>query len=361
MLRVRDLRKRVARKLLVRGAMRTGAIGVVLLSSLGGCVWVLDTESTSAGESWDCLVPLPPLTTVSPPVDAGRLWLFESATLADGTELRGAAAEITGDPCDGIDLVRDESGTARSLLVLTSAENAANVWRTDSRRLALAPRASFEDAGATIVYYDHLLFGPGFFDVETIGTGICRLEGVSECERVAGGAPLWSEDDLPVRSAFVEAGFAWLVVCRKAAAFVEHCTLGRVGLAEVETPSAYRWLNVYSGWTEDPTNATVVFDHIGPVSVGWNPYHERFSAVTMDVFQSRAAVRLATSPTEPFSRPFPLFDAIPPDDWFIGGGVEHPALRAENGRTLRISYTTNNVEDPGLHLTTFRFHERLDP
>jgi hypothetical protein len=54
-----------------------------------------------------------------------------------------------------------------------------------------------------------------------------------------------------------------------------------------------------------------------------------------------------------------LFDAVGPEDWFIGGGVEHSALGTADGRTIAVTYYTD-VSGPerGLHLVTFRFDRK---
>src|SRR5687767_12480531 len=121
--------------------MRAVTLGALALL-LPACVVELDTESASVGELHDCVVPLPPLTSTSAPIDAGDRWIFESVNAADGNEVRGAVAEISSDPCDGIDFVRHPSGAVRSILVLSTAESFANDTRTDGRRLGLAPRAA---------------------------------------------------------------------------------------------------------------------------------------------------------------------------------------------------------------------------
>jgi hypothetical protein len=345
----------------------------ILATWTTGCSGSADTgDAEAAGELVrDCVVPLPaPVVSISAPVSLeypdGSLWVFESASLADGTEVRGVAALVRSAEaaCTGeLALGTDDTGLPRPRLSLAESELEQNASRTDGRRLALAPRGGFVHGGRGYLYYDHLLLGPGFWDVEETGTGLCVFETPGgDCTRLADGSGetrLWPARVLPVRSAFVAGEDAYLAVCRKAAAFVEPCLLARVPAPRAAEPEAYTWFNAFSGWIEDPWNGTALFDHVGPVTLGRNDFHEGITAVLLDPFEGHVSARLAPEPTGPYEDPVRLFSALPPESFFVSGGVEHAALRDGGGRTVHVSYGTNNPTAPGLHLASFRFDEAL--
>jgi hypothetical protein len=339
---------------------------------LGSCVTALDEEESRLGELMrDCVVPLPAGVAgwgapVSLEYPAGSVWIWGSVILEDGSESRNVMALVrtAAEACaGGFDLVRDGGGgRLLSALGLSSAELAANAARTDGRRLDLVPAGGFVHSGRGFLYYEERLSGPGLFDSELLGRGLCLFEHgeTAPCTRLArnGTTRLWGPDSRPLnRGGFVdEAGFALVYGCDHVAAFEDLCAVARAPVAEAGDPAAYRFYNPFSGWIEDPRNAGVLFHHPGPVTVRWNEFLGRYTAIGMDVFESRVVLYRASEPTGEFDGPVGLFDAVEPASFFVGGGIEHAALSEESGRTLHVSYHTN-AEGPehGLHLVSFRF------
>src|SRR5262249_30277394 len=152
------------------------------------------------------------------------LWLWESAAGTDGAAARVASVDQA---CRGVALLTDATGAPASVLALTAAERAANAARTDGKRLALAPTGGVVARGVGYVYYDELLRGPGVFDVENLGTGLCTLApGAVSCVRVADGAVLWAPDQQVLNQGGLIVGDrAILAGCRTVAAFEAPCTI----------------------------------------------------------------------------------------------------------------------------------------
>jgi hypothetical protein len=169
---------------------------------------------------------------------------------------------------------------------------------------------------------------------------------------------LWSRGGRPLdRGAFVAAdGFAYVWGCLHAAAFLDPCSVARVAPDEADDLAAYRFAGWDGEWIADGGNAGAVFDSSGALTSGYNAFLGRYTAVTTNIWESVIELRQAGEPGSGYDDPVWLFNAVPPADWFIGGGVEHAALATEGGRMIAVSYYTNaSGAEQGLHLVRFRF------
>ena len=91
-------------------------------------------------------------------------------------------------------MTRDAAGAPRSLLALSPDELAENTTREDGRQLQLSAHGGFVSDEVGYLYYEHTLVGPGVFDAEVLGTGLCIVQGSGEpCERLRlnGSTLLW--------------------------------------------------------------------------------------------------------------------------------------------------------------------------
>lgn len=347
----------------------TRALDIALFALLGlalpGCVRALDEERSSIGElERDCLLPVPEgVTGLEAPVSLeyadGSLWTWNSVELDDGRIIETPSAFVPSvdEACSrGPTLSLDDAGDPATLLSLTDEERDENAARTDGRRLALVPTGGFVHEGTGHLYYDHVLFGPGFFDAESLGTGLCLLgPGATSCERIApdGDTVFFRADERLInRGGLVEGERAILYGCRQVASLTAICTVTGVPLDRVTEPSAYQVWNAFDGWVDDPLAAAVIVDELGPLTV--SPYEDGFLGTVIDIFESRVYVRYAEKATDELERRIEVFDLVPPESWFPGGGREHSSLR-EEPRTMHVSYFTDNTSERGLHLATFRF------
>jgi hypothetical protein len=360
-------RAMVASRLVLRRVCAAAGLAVFLAS----CVDTIDEEHSRIGDVvQDCVVPFPAgVADWGAPVSLeqadGSIWVWDSLTLQDGKSIRNAFGLVrtAADACAGrIDLVRDGAGRPASAIALSSAEIAANAARTDGRRLDLVATGGFVDAGRGFLYYEERLSGPGVFDSQLLGRGLCVFEHgeTAPCTRVvrSGTTRLWGPDSHPFnRGGFVDdAGFALVYGCDQAAAFEDVCIVARVPVQEAADPAAYRFFNPFSGWIEDPRNAGNLFNRAGSFTVRWNAFLGRYTAIGTDIFASSVILSRSAEPTGDFDSPDVLFDAVKPASFFLAGGIEHAALSEEAGRIVRVSYFTNaDGPEHGLHLVSFRF------
>ncbi|HVV86822.1 MAG TPA: hypothetical protein VHE35_27480 [Kofleriaceae bacterium] len=351
---------------------RAWPLGLALIASTGGavalpaCVDPIDEHTSAVGEVVrDCVVPEPagvagwgaPASLEYPD---HSLWLWDQVDLAGGGSVAGAAAVVAdaaGACSQGPAFVTDAGGRPVSLLALTAGEEAANAARTDGKRLALLPRGGFVHDGTGYLFYVEALLGPGFFDAQELGTGLCVLvPGATSCERVlAGGDPiLWPGTTRMLdRGGLVVGDRAIVAGCRKVAAFVTPCTVSGAPIDRVRDPAAWQVWNAFDGWIDDATNATELMDTQGALTL--SAYGGGYLATTLDLFENRVDVRRSDKATDGYGHPIDLFDTVP-DSFFPAGGREHSGLRHGDARTLHVSYVTDGAAAPGLHLVSFRFY-----
>lgn len=340
---------------------------------LAGCIHTLEEHESRVGDiERDCVIPIPAgVAELGAPTSIefpdASMWIWESLVLADGSTVPNAAAWVrASDVCarpPSLALGADER--ARSILTLSPTEQAENATRTDGRRLALVPTGGFAHDGLGYLYYDHVLRGPGFFDAETLGTGLCVLDPKSPeaCERIDATIS-WRPDQRVInRGGFVvdeDTGPRALIAgCRKVGSFDEPCTMTGVPIAGVRDPDAYQVWDAFHGWVDPMTDASELTNTIGSLTVA--PFDsDRFIATQLEIFDHRVAVQISKRPEQDYRHRIHAFDVLPPDnDWFVGGGREHASLRTDP-RSIVVTYATSNPAAPGLHLVDFRFFEGVE-
>lgn len=330
---------------------------------LAGCAVELDLEQrTAATVTSDCVLPGGPRTAAISLefVEAGAsVWIWGTAEGPDGPV--DAAVSVVTDRAracaDGVSLVEDDDGRPVSILTLTPAEQLANASRQDGRRLVLEPIGGFVHDGVGFLYYAHALLGPGFFDRERLGAGLCRMPSPGAVCARASEAPLWGPNQpAPGESGFVgDDGRVLLARRVHAAAFDDFCTFARVFPEDAADPTAYEYAGL-TAWSSDPAAAVRAFDATGRVTLRDQPWIGRPVATVADIWSPSVAMRVLAEPDgSVVGSPVTLFAAVPPGDWFIGGGSEHAALGSADGREIVVSYSTDPTgAGPDLHLVTLR-------
>jgi len=348
---------------------------MLALCFCAGCGVVMDTETSVSRlgtVTGDCVVPVPAgLEALGAPVSLefaeGSLWIFGETRLTQpnttgSNTIPNSAALVrsVNDACTGhLEVLPDANGAPAPFIALTPEEEAENAARTDGKRISVTPRGGLVWQGKGYLYYDVLLLGPGVFDMEWLGTGLCVTPAAgSACARQ--GALLWSGAQSSWGSSgFVDNdGYVYLIRCFHAAAFEDLCGVTRVMPENMADPEAYRFYNGFNGWVEDPRNFTVAFDGPGAVTLGYNAFLGQYTAISANIWDSSIEMRVAPSPSGPWENSHRLFPAVKPDSWFISGGTEHPALRSADGRILAITYHTTSTTGPsGLHLVSFQLRD----
>jgi hypothetical protein len=336
----------------------------VLLPAVAGCIHTIDEHDSPIGAVIrDCVVAMPAgVASLDAPASLEypdhSLWLWESVSLADGASVSGAAAAIADADaaCAGPALIAGADGAPLSLLALTPDELAANASRTDGKRLALSPTGGVVANGVGFIFYDHVVRGPGFFDADVLGTGVCVLDaGATACRRVAasGSTLLWTPDELVVnRGGIVDGDRAVVAGCRAVAAFDDPCTLAGVPVASLTDPGAYQLWNAFSGWVDKLTSASAIAD--APAQLTIARYDAGYLAISLDIFAARVQVARTSDATGAYGHATPAFDVVPAS-LFPSGGREHAALRPR-AKSIAVSYATDGAAAPGLHLVTFGFY-----
>lgn len=329
-----------------------------------GCIESLGTEQSAIGEvQRDCLLPTPPdVQALSAPValEYARhsLWIWESLPLPKGgvVEAPYARVDSADDLCaNGPQLHKSEAGEILSLIALSEAERADNAARDDGRRLALVPRGGLTDGDTGYLFYDHMLYGPGIFDQENLGTGLCVLkEGTETCERL--GLPdatrLFAPSDWVLnRGGLVAEERGLIYGCQPVAALQAVCTVSGAPVDSLREPGAYRVHSDFEGWQPQLERGSSLVDELGPMTV--SHYQSGYLMTALDIFEARVYLRYADTPLGPFGRRVAAFDILPTQNGFPGGGREHAGLRRDP-HTLHLTYVTDQPGASGLHLVTFR-------
>jgi hypothetical protein len=346
------------------------ALAVLLL--LTGCIETIAEHDAPTGEvARDCVVPPPAgITALGPPVSLeypdASLWFWEDLARADGTPLPGPAAWVTSVDAAcaaGPALVADDAGAPAQVLALAPDEILENETRTDGRRLALAPTGGFVLDGTGYLFYDLVVRGPGFFDEELLGTGMCTLApGARTCERVArpdGTTLLWTPLERVLNRGGLVAGSparALVAGCRRVGSFSTPCTIAGALVADVRDPDAYQMFEQFTGWVDALTDATIVGDAAGAFTIA--PYDDGFAAIALDIFTGTVWIRVARAATGEFGHASETFTAVAPVTWPVHGGREHIALRPRP-RSIVISYTTDGAP-AGLHLVAYLLEPSLE-
>jgi hypothetical protein len=331
--------------------------------ALAACAIQMGEEALSLGVvTHDCVIPMPEVmgAPLSIETSRGSLWVFRNGRAAVVESRAGACA-------DGLDFFADEHGEPLQILSQTEQELAENDGRDDGRQIELEPLAGFASGAGAVLYYDKILTGPGIFERERLGTGVCVLDSLDEpgaCQRLLpqrfeGEASLifdkgersWN------RSALVaDDGQVYLYGCFHSAAFVDSCSVARVVPERIAEADAYQYYNVFTGWTDDPWNSTELFDSAGPFTISYSERLKHYVAVRHDIWEATFRISTSENPLEGFAGDLPLFSVPAPEDWFVDGGREHRALR-DGDADLVLSYYTEAGHDSGLHLAGYKFSD----
>lgn len=320
---------------------------VVAVALLGcGCVNAIDEAESRIGEvTVECVVANvgDAGSPVSLEYDDSSLWIFP------GADNRAVAVSNADEICaSGVEL------GAEPLLALSQQEELDNESRGDGKRLVLEPSGGFVHEGRGYLFYEHNIVGPGFFDLERQGSGLCLVEQASQrCDRVdvEGETRLWQPNALPRnRGGLVDGegddAHAFVFGCRRVAAFTEPCIATGAPLDALTNPSAYQPFNAFSGFVNDPSNATVIVDDIGPITI--SPYGEGFLLLWFDIFTETFHLRRSSDVATGYGSSSKIFQGVPPADGFARGGRGHAGIQGSE-RELFMTYEN----DDGLHLIGF--------
>lgn len=327
---------------------------MLVAAVLAGCRVELDQERLGGGdfESARTLCVVEPPMGVSRDVafslafDAGSYWIFDE-TQVGSTTLAGSGATVApgGDPCSDLVDVTDGDGELMELLELTAEEAATDL--EDGARFALIPRSGFAVGAEGWLYYEKSLVR-GFFDVESIGVGVARIELGRAAQRMVVGEHaheptlLWLAPQHGwARNAVVAPdGLAYVYGCEKRAAWDEVCRVARVEPSRAAEVDAYQY---WTGddWAERSQDAGTVVEDTQSFSVAFNPHLRRYVGIHAGLLENRVLGRSATAPWGPFGFAEEIYEGTAPSAFWIRGVVQHPGHQEAGGRRILTSYATS--------------------
>ncbi len=254
----------------------------------------------------------------------------------------------------------DADGIPAQLIPYTSAElmqnraDALNGW-------ALWPGAMF-DTGASegLVVFQRIKRTNGSgYDSKGIGTARIAV-GATQAKRNPND--LFAPPERLYMPTSVVDGYVLAFACEDVGFLNVGCRMARAPLAAADDRAQYTF---YDGaaWQTDNSKAAVVLDKVANLTVSYNPYLQRYLAVSGGVLNSTISLRTAEHAEGPWSQPAEIpadgQAILPPldDKAFNYVIIEHPELRSADGRSIVISYsrpTTPFAGDVRLARVTFK-------
>ena len=254
----------------------------------------------------------------------------------------------------------DGDGIPAQLIPYTSDELTAN--RADALNgWALWPGALFDTGAAdALVVFQRIkrTNGSGF---DSKGIGTARIAAAAT-QAKRNPTDLFAPPERLYMPTSIVDGNLLAFACESVGFLNIGCRMARAPLAGADDRAQYKF---YDGatWQADSSKAAVVLDKIANMTVSFNPYLQRYLAVSGGVLSSTISLRTAEHVEGPWSQPVEIpadgKAILPPIDasaynYII---VEHPELRATDGRSIVISYsrpTTPFAGDVRLARITFK-------
>jgi hypothetical protein len=317
-------------------------------------------------------IPLPSATAVGRDGGASGklgdriLWTFGDTFLnkknsIDGSNVLSATSAwaSVGSPLAVTEPV-DVDGIPAQLIPYTSAEIMQN--RTDALNgWALWPGAMFDTGTAEgLVVFQRIkrTSGSGFANQ---GIGTARIAAAAT-QAKRNPTELFALPELLYFPNCIVDGNVLAVACETIGFLNIGCRLARAPLAGADNRSQYTFYDG-STWQADISKAAIVLDKVANMTVSFNPYLQRYLAVSGGVLSSTISLRTADHVEGPWSQPVEIQPdgqtVLPPVDskaynYII---IEHPELRSADGRSIVISYsrpTTTFAGDVRLARITFK-------
>lgn len=300
------------------------------------------------------LLPLPSAVAVGR--DGGQggllggrlLWTFGDTFLSaqnpvDGSNVLTATAgwSTPGDPLALVQPV-DMGGFPAQFIPYTAEELAAN--QTDPLNgWALWPGMLIDTGAAEgLVVFQRIkrTDGSGY---DSMGVGTARVA-VDATVAVRDPGDLFAPPEPLFMPGAVVDEHALAFACANAGFLAVACKLARAPVAQAGERAAYTFHDG-AGWQPDVALAADVLTVFsGPPSITWNPYLERYLAVSGKILDSTIELRTADDVAGPWSAPVTIetgeaYLAPLDPDAFNYVIIEHEALRSADGRSIVLSYS----------------------
>jgi hypothetical protein len=263
----------------------------------------------------------------------------------------GVALPNGADPCSSFEGVASGALEPVKLLELTPEEVAAGTRNEDGYELTLVPLSGFVDEGDGFLFYEKLLF-KGVFDTIRVGVGVARLRFGEPAERLAPqrfiSEPtlLWLDSrEGRARSAVLGTdGFAYVYNLFRLGDFDSRAYVARVLPEFIADAGQYRYFSD-DDWIDTEDRAEPVLGGSSGLSVAHDPYLDAYVLVFAGLLSDTVYGRIALLPSGPFGELQPLYEGVPPVDFWIRDVALHAGLSADGGKTLLTSYFSDTGDE----------------
>jgi len=316
------------------------------------------------------------------------VWIFgdtrttrSQQTIIDARQLTLASAANL-DARNGLDFREHVDGfkQPRELLSLTTEEakfNAAHntpaCIESCGAEWLLAPGALTADSrqDRLLVFYQKILRQQPRPDEHVAASIAVCTAGQFECERSEvrhgyAADALFGPDEPAWGSATLVAIDHLYVFACSARERDTSCLLARVPLSEAMDRTAWQFFAGDGRWSGDWREAQPVLKggiQWGVLSVHWNPYLDRFIAVSSRVLDTRIQIRTAKRPEGPWSETAEVeIDTLhsgPGWNWTTHA-VAHPELARDGGRLEYFTYVRRVGRTAEIRLIEVRFHKKIE-
>jgi hypothetical protein len=243
------------------------------------------------------------------------------------------------------------------LLELSEDERAAGTQTEDGYELTLVPRSGFVADGEGFLFYEKLLF-KGVFDTIRIGVGVARLRFGEPAVRltpnrfISEPTLLWldSREGRAASALMGTDGFAYVYNLFRQGEFDSRTYVARVDPSVIDDAGEYRYFGD-DEWLDAEQRAEPVLGGMNALSVVHDPYLDGYVFVFAGPLSDTVYGRIGSLPSGPLGELQPLYEGVPPKDFWIRDVAVHSGLDADGGRTLVTSYFSDTGDElAGIHL-----------
>ena len=252
------------------------------------------------------------------------------------------------EPLDDFEYITDDKGQLRPLIPLEGDEHPDRdrVWCQHGIALGDKVVLSF-------IKVRMLAEGPLPVNFEIVGSGLAvgssRDWTFRRVTRDDGSSILWPAEQPHFAVAFlrpVNAALDPFVYCYGTVneSGTQNCYLARVRPDAIDQPGRWEYLvNCERAWSPRVSEATVLFSGMpSELSVSWNAHLGAYLAVHSLDLTGKLVGRTSPTPWGPWGEPVTLWKVEKPHPFpylqLIYAGKEHPALAADNGRRIYLTY-----------------------
>lgn len=291
-------------------------------------------------------------SVISEPNSQGKTWLGSSFSFNPYFE---------SDPrSPSLPLSNDLAGLPIELIDYTTAEEQYNQAHQGDActaqcgsRWALWPGPVVADSARdrSILFYGKIHSSPGELNFYGVGHSIAFWQhGANKPTRIIQSIvpdhpTLLFGDKEPQfgHGAFAHGETLFVYACERVET-VKPCRLARAPLADVANKESWEYFGYENKWVDGYSSLQPLFHGNDIISVSYNAYLDRFTAVYSEPLSRNIQIRTAPRPEGPWSRPVKITTALPSQNTngWVYDGLAHAEMSEEDGRFVYITYTRDS-------------------